>query len=88
MIKLFSSAIMWRANKQDTVTTFTTEAELFAVSQTVREAIYLSRLMKALKLILPEALTIKSNNLQTICLLVNKAMKLQTKLHYGDIYSH
>lgn len=58
------------------------------VSQTAREAIYLSRLMKALKLVLLEALTIECDNQQTICLLVDKAMKLQTKLRHVDIHSH
>ena len=44
--------------------------------------------MKALKLVLSEALTIECDNLQTIRLLVNKAMKLQTKLCHVDIHSH
>ena len=87
MMKLFGGAVAWRANKQDSVTTSTTEAELLAVSQTARETIYLSRLMKALKLVLPEALTIECDNLQTIRLLVDEAMKLQTKLRHVDIES-
>ena len=87
-MKLFGGAVAWRANKQDTVTTSTTKAELLAVSQTAREAIYLSRLMKALKLVLLEALTIEYDNLQTIRLLVDKAMKLQTKLRHVNIHSH
>ena len=78
LMKLFGGAVAWRANKQDTVTTSSTEAELLAVSQTAREAIYLSRLMKTLTLVLPEALTIECDNRQTIWLLVDKAMKLQT----------
>ena len=62
IMKLFGGAVAWRANKQDTVTTSSTEAELLAVSQTAKEAIYLSRLMKSLTLILPEALTIECDN--------------------------
>lgn len=77
LMKLFGGAVAWRANKQDTVTTSSTEAELLAVSQTAKEAIYLSRLMKALKLVLPEAFTIECDNLKTIRLLVDKAMKLR-----------
>ena len=44
--------------------------------------------MKSLTLILPEALTIECDNQQTIRLLVEKAMKLQTKLRHVDIHSH
>lgn len=88
IMKLFGGAVAWRANKQDTVTASSTEAELLAVSQTAREAIYLSRLMKALTLVLPETLTIECDNLQTIRLLVDETMKLQTKLRHVDIHSH
>ena len=88
IMKLFGGAIAWRANKQDTVTTSSTEAELLAISQTAKEAIYLSRLMKALTLCLPEVLTIECNNKQTIRLLVDESTKLQTKLRHVDIHSH
>lgn len=88
LMKLFGGAVAWKANKQDIVTTFSTEAELLAVLQTAKEAIYLARLMKALKLVLSEALTVECNNLQTICLLVDEAAKLQTKLRHVDIHSH
>lgn len=87
-MKLFGRLVAWRANKQDTVTTSSTKAELLAISQTAIEAIYLSRLMQALKLIIPEALTVECNNEQTIWLLVNESMKLQTKLWHIDIHSH
>ena len=49
-IKLFGGLVAWRANKQDIVTTSSTEAELLALSQTSKEAIYMSRLLIALKL--------------------------------------
>lgn len=88
IMKLFGSVIVWRANKQDTVTTSTTKAELLVVSQTAKEAIYLSCLIKALKLVLLKAFIIEYDNLQTIRLLVDKAMKLQTKLRHVDIHSY
>lgn len=88
IMKLFDGAVAWRANKQDTVTTSSTEAELLAISQTAKESIYLSRLMKTLTLSLPEALTIECDNMQTIRLLVNESMKLQTKLRHIDIHSY
>ena len=77
----------WRANKQDTVTTFLTKAELLALSQMAKELIYLSRLLKALSLELNEPLAIECDNRQTIRLLVELA-KLQTKLRHVDIHSH
>ncbi len=87
-MRLFGGAVAWRANKQDTVTTSSTEAELLAISQTANDAIYFSRLMQALNLVIPEALTIECDNAQTIRLLVVKSTKLQTKPRYVDIHSH
>ena len=87
-MKLFGGAAAWRANKQDKVITSSNEAEFLAISQTAKEAIYLSRLMQALNLVISEALTIKFDNAQTIWLLVDKSMKLQTKLRHVDIHSH
>ncbi len=86
--KLFGGVVALRTKKQDTVTTLSTEAEILAISQTAKEAIYLSRLMQALKLVIPEALTIECDNSQAIRLLVDKSMKLQTKLRHIDIHSH
>lgn len=88
IMKLFGGPVAWRANKQDTVTTSSTEAELLALSQTAKETIYLSRLLRALSLELNEPLTIECDNRQTIRLLVEESMKLQTKLRHVDIHSH
>ena len=88
IMKLFGGPVAWQANKQDTVTTSSTEAELLAISQTAKESIYLSRLMKALNLTVPQPLTIECDNAQTIRLLVDKLTKLQTKLRHIDIHSH
>ena len=49
IIKLFSSLISWRANKQDTVTTSTIEAELLALAQATKEGLFVSRLLAELK---------------------------------------
>jgi hypothetical protein len=87
VLKLFGGPVAWRANKQDTVTTSSTEAELLALSQTAKEAIYMSRLLKALSLELDEPLAIECDNRQTIRLLAESA-KLQTKLRHVDIHSH
>ena len=44
----FGGLIGWRANKQDTVTTSTTEAELLALAQAAKESLYVSRLLTEL----------------------------------------
>ena len=87
-MKLFGGPIAWRANKQDTVTTSSTEAELLAISQTAKEAIFIRRLLTALTVDLREPLVIKCDNKQTVRLLVEQAMRLQTKLRHVDIHSH
>jgi transposase InsO family protein len=88
VMMLFGGPIAWRANKQDTVTTSSTEAELLALSQTAKEAIFLSRLLKALTLRLDEPLTIQCDNKQTLRLLTEESAKLTTKLRHVDIYRH
>lgn len=65
-MKLFASAVAWRANKQDTVTISFTETEPLTVLQITKEAIDFSCLIKVLTLILLEALMVKYNNQQTI----------------------
>ena len=48
----------------------------------------MSRLLTALKLSIPEALSIDCDNAQTRRLLVDESMKLQTKLRHVDIHLH
>jgi hypothetical protein len=59
---LFGGPTAWRANKQDTVTTSSTEAELLALSQTAKEAIFLGRLFTLIKLELDKPLVIQCDN--------------------------
>jgi hypothetical protein len=59
--------IDWRANKQDTVTTSITEAELLALSQVAREAMFIRRLLNELRVNLPDkTITMDCDNPQTI----------------------
>ena len=88
-IKLFGGLIAWKASKQDTVTTSTTEAELLALSQVAKEAIFTSRLLRELDVELPEStITIHCDNTQTIQLINKEISKLQTKLRHVDIHNH
>jgi hypothetical protein len=88
-IKLFNGLIAWRASKQDTVTTSTTEAELLALSQVAKEAMFTTRLLSELNFQLPQStITIQCDNTQTIRLVTQEISKLQTKLRHVDIHNH
>ena len=81
VMKLFSRTIGWRANKQDTVTTSTTEAELLALTQAAKEALFVSRLVKELGVTLDQSrINIQYDNKQTIRLVYADIALLQTKL--------
>jgi hypothetical protein len=45
-MKLFGGLIGWRINKQDTITTSITEAELLALAQAAKKSMYISRLLQ------------------------------------------
>lgn len=88
-IKLFGGLIAWKANKQDTVTTSTTEAELLALSQVAKEALFVSRLLHELQIGLDTCtVTIQCDNKQTIRLVTEEVSRLQTKLRHVDIHNH
>src|SRR5436309_11396043 len=66
-MKLFGGLIGWRANKQDTVTTSTTEAELLALAQAAKESLFVSRLLTELSVRLDDnKIRIQCDNQQTI----------------------
>lgn len=88
-MKLFGGLIAWKANKQDTVTTSSTEAELLGLSQTAKEALYNGRLLSELTVTLDDAnLRIKCDNTQTIRLLTSELAVLSTRLRHVDIHNH
>lgn len=88
-MKLFGGMIGWRANKQATVTTSTTEAELLALSQATKEALYVSRLLKELHVNLEDhRITVECDNRMTIRLLTEEISQLKTNLRHVDIHNH
>ncbi|KAI8669957.1 hypothetical protein NCS56_00799300 [Fusarium sp. Ph1] len=103
-MKLFGGMIAWRANKQTTVTTSTTEAELLALSSAAKEAIFASRLISSLQISLPDERTsaahyasarrsiptirIQCDNTQTVRLVTTELVQLQTKLRHVDMHNH
>jgi hypothetical protein len=89
IMKLFGGAIAWRANKQDTVTTSTTEAELLSLTQVAKEAKFLVRLYTEIGIKLKDSvITIQCDNKQTLRLVTEKTSQLTTKLQHVDIHNH
>jgi predicted DNA-binding protein (UPF0251 family) len=103
-MKLFGGMISWRATKQTTVTTSTTEAELLALSSAAKEALFAGRLISALQIQLPLSkdtastfakphqklpiIQIQCDNLQTVRIVTTEMVQLQTKLRHVDIHNH
>lgn len=83
---LYGAVFFWKATKQRTVTTSSTEAELLALSRGSKELLYWLRFFRNLKLDLEEDSTIYCDNQQTIRLLQNCNNKLETKLKHVDIH--
>jgi len=87
-MSLFGGLIAWRAARQSTVTTSTTEAELLGVEQVAKETIALKRFFQEIRLLLDGPWTIYCDNLQTIRLIVSENEKISTKLRHVDIQNH
>lgn len=85
---LYDSPIDWRATKQPTVTTSTTEAELLALSETARQCYWWKRLFKQLDYNLGHLIKVQCDNKQTLRLMEENVAKLATKLRHVDIHSH
>lgn len=89
VMRLFGGIVGWRANKQDTVTTSTTEAELLALAQATKEAMFTLRLIKEIGVSLDqEGVQLWCDNAQTIRLVTKDVATLQTKLRHVDIHNH
>ena len=86
LFQLFGGPIHWKANKQKTVTTSSTEAELLAISTAAKEAIWWNRFFEAIKFNPGHRLEIQCDNKQTIRALEQE--KINTKLRHVDIHRH
>ncbi|RYP32481.1 hypothetical protein DL768_011137 [Monosporascus sp. mg162] len=89
VMRLFGGVIGWRANKQDRVTTSTTEAELLSLAQAAKEALFSFKLIRELGVTLDAGpLNMWCDNRQTIRLINADVALLQTKLRHVDIHNH
>src|SRR5436309_10024052 len=82
LFKLYGGPIAWKATKQPTVTTSSTEAELLALTAAAKETLWWQRLFKALDFHPGHRLQIDCDNLQTIRLLADDHPLLSTKLRH------
>lgn len=88
LFQLFGGPIDWRAAKQRTVATSSTEAELLSLSTAAKEAIWWRRFFTSIHFDTEQQLTINCDNLQTIRILESDAHKLSTRLRHIDIHQH
>ena len=87
--KLFGGTIDWKPSKQSTVTSPSKEAELLALSQAGKEAMFTLRLIIELTVRLDsEPIRIQCDNQQTIRLINAELAKLSTRLMHVDIHNH
>ena len=88
LITLFGGPIDWKASKQSTVTTSSTEAELLALSRAAKELIQWQRFFDHIDFKFNARLSILYDNTQTIRLLKEHGPLLTTKLRHVDIHQY
>jgi hypothetical protein len=86
LIKLFNGPVMWRASKQNTVATSTTEAELLALSHVGKEVQHMARIFKAIRFDAEQNIEIECDNQQTVRLVSSDEPTITTKLRHVDIH--
>lgn len=88
LCKLFGAAVDWRASKQATVTTSTTEAEFLALSEAGKSIFWWRRLFQQILFDPGHPLSIGCDNAQTLDLLTKPDSRFRTKLRHVDIHHH
>ena len=87
LLTMYGGPVDWKASKQKTVTTSTTEAELLALSQTAKQVVLWNRILQDINYSNPMP-PIRCDNAQTIRLLTEELPQLNTKLRHVDIHHH
>jgi hypothetical protein len=88
VFKICGGPVSWKASKQASVTTSSTEAELLALSETARETLFLARILRALDTAFEKPPVIKCDNQMTMRLLQDQTAVLNTRLRHVDIHTH
>jgi hypothetical protein len=86
LYKLYGGLINWRASKQHTVTTSTTEVELLAILEAAKSTFWWKCLFKAIEFDPEHHISILCDNQQTINLLTKEDAQIRTKLRHVDIH--
>ena len=86
--KLFDGLIDWKASKQKTVTTSSTEAELMAMSMTANTKMWWDRFFENIDMRMGGPTHIECDNRQTIRAFTTSTAQLTTKLRHVDIHRH
>jgi hypothetical protein len=84
----YGGPVDWKASKQPTVTTSTTEAELLGLSEAGKQVQWWRRLLNNLAFTPSHHLTIDCDNERTISLLTSEDVAFETKLRHVDIHHH
>ena len=87
LIQLYGGPIDWKASKQATVTTSSTEAELLALSETSRQTLWWKRFFYSIEFDTQQPMVVFCDNTQTLSLMQAETPKLMTRLKHIDIHS-
>ena len=87
---VLGSPVFWRASKQPTVATSTTDAELLSLSARSKGLLALERLIHQVGLQLPSEVThhVRCDNAQTVGIVNKNGLKINTNLRHVDIQQH
>jgi hypothetical protein len=86
--QVFGGPVDWKASKQPTVTTSTTEAELLGLSEAGKHLQWWRRLLQNVGLKLSHPITIDCDNERTVALINKEDAAFDTKLRHVDIHYH
>ena len=87
LIQLYGGPIDWKASKQATVTTSSTEAELLALSETSRVTLWWKRFFYSMEFDTQQPMVVFCDNKQTLSLMEAETPRLMTRLKHIDIHS-
>ena len=86
LFQLYGGPIDWKATKQTTVTTSSTEAELLALSEAARQCIWWINFFRHIRFNLCEQTPIRCDNQQTLGLVNNDMPRLSTRLKHVEVH--
>jgi hypothetical protein len=82
----YGALVTWKAQKQRTVTTSSTESEILALSQAGREMVWWQRFFSAIDFISTEEMILYCDNRQALRAVTEGEAKLATKMRHVDIH--